>query len=500
MTKACLAFAFFCFSLALPLHAFEWESVTANGREYVTLHSFCTFYAFPYEVPSGNEFQTHSPQHTIRFKVGSPDMYLDGVHYVMSFPIESGDHDLLVSRMDVIKLFEPVLRPTDISGRHSIRGVVIDAGHGGSDNGAVSARGGMEKDYTRDTAFRLESILRGQGLKTVLTRRSDVFVDLYERAHIASLYPDYAFVSIHYNSATPEARGLETYCLSPRGAASTSSAYLTRSDIQKLPGNDYDPANILLASMVHSEIIKLNPGDTTADRGIKRARFVVIKQNVLPAILVEGGFVSNRMEAAQINTTGYRQRLAEAIARGVIKFVNVMGGKKMPMPESVPDESAAPSKAAAITPPAPSGLAKDSPVPKSTGKAVASPDATPKPALATAVAPKTKKGKTKKAVVTTASPSSTNVSTTVQPDAGTPSGPLNLSEPATPTPSPEADKASAEPDEPPVVNIYPTTAAKPSGGADSGVPTVSTLPPVSTVPKSGTNAVQQPASPSPENP
>lgn len=510
MTKACLAFAFFCFGLALPLRAFEWESVTANGREYVSLQSFSTFYGFAYQAPSGNDyFQSRNPQHTIRLKVGTSDMYLDGVHYVLSFPVESGDRDWLISRMDVIKLFEPVLRPTEIAGRHSIRGVVIDAGHGGSDNGAVSARGGMEKDYTRDTAFRLESILRGQGLKTVLTRRSDVFVDLYERAHIASLYPDYAFVSIHYNSATPEARGLETYCLSPRGAASTSSAYLTRSDIQKLPGNDYDPANILLASMVHSEIIKLNPGDTTADRGIKRARFVVIKQNVLPAILVEGGFVSNRMEAAQINTSGYRQRLAEAIARGVIKFVNAMGGKRMPLPESTPAESPAPAppKTMVQTPPAPSGLAKDTAVSKNSGKTVVSPVAPPKPADVSAVlaTPKSKKNKAKKTVVTATPPPPTidvpaNPPVVDHPGVQTPTAPLNLSEPTTPTPTPGADKASAEPDEPPVVNIYPTAAAKSSGGFDSASPAVSTSPPVSRATKPGTNAVDQPASPSTENP
>ena len=89
-------------------------------------------------------------------------MYLDGVHYVMSFPIEEGDHDWLVSRMDVIKLFDPILRPTEISGRHAIRGVVIDAGHGGSDNGATS-RLGNEKTYTLDTAYRLDAILNDGG-------------------------------------------------------------------------------------------------------------------------------------------------------------------------------------------------------------------------------------------------------------------------------------------------------------------------------------------------
>ena len=506
MTKACLALAFFCFLPVIPLQAFDWETATSNGREYVTLRSFCTFYGFGYQVPSGSDFQARGLAHSVRFKLGVPDMYLDGVHYVMSFPVEGGDHDWLVSRMDVIKLFDPVLRPTEIAGRHSIRGVVIDAGHGGSDNGATS-RLGAEKDYTRDTAFRLEALLRGAGLKTILTRRTDVFVDLYERAHIASLYSDYAFVSIHYNSASPEAHGLETYCLSPRGAASTSSAYLSRSDIQKLPGNDYDPQNILLASLVHSEIIKLNPGDPTADRGVKRARFVVIKQNVLPAILVEGGFVSNHMEAARVNRSDYRQSVAQAIARGVIRFVNVMSDKKMALPEN-PEENApaSPPKAIAPAPPAPSGLARDSSVSKS---APAAPTAVaPKPVAASAqvatttTGHKTKKDKNKKTAATPelsrppelgpAASASSNDSTsgmsTNAPAASTPSGPLNLNEPATPPPTAGADKAPPEPDEPPVVNIYPTTSASSPDGAGAAAPPVSTSPPVSSKPSPSTNA------------
>jgi N-acetylmuramoyl-L-alanine amidase len=424
--------------------------------------------------------------HSVSFKVGSSDMYLDGVHYVLSFPIEKGDRDWLVSRMDTIKLFEPVLRPNEIAGRHTIRGVVIDAGHGGTDNGATS-RLGAEKNYTLDTTFRLRKILQDAGLKVILTRSTDVFVDLYERAHIASLYPDYAFVSIHFNSATPEARGLETYCLSPRGAASTSSNYLVRSDIQKLPGNDYDTQNILLASMVHSEIIKLNPGDQSADRGVKRARFVVIKQNVLPAILVEGGFVSNHMESSRVDRPDYRQSLANCIARGVIRFCNAMGDRNMSLPggggrdddDSTP---APPPKPIPVAPPAPSGLAHDSPSvkPAPVATAPASPDAPVSihkskkskkktapagttPATAPATSPDTTT--TPAPAPTDSTPPATPPATPAPSTPSTPSAPLNLSEPTPPTPAPGMDKSPAEPDEPPTVNIYPTSPAK---GASSG--------------------------------
>ena len=475
MVKACLFAACLCLLFAWPARAFNWATANYDGRDYVTLQSFCAFYGIGYAAPQGsNYFRSRNTAHSIGFKLGSPDAYIDGVHYVMSFPVESGNGDWLISRMDVIKLFEPVLRPDEIPGRHPIRGVVIDAGHGGSDNGAVSGRGGMEKNYTIDTAFRLEAILRAAGLKTVLTRRNDIFVDLYERAHIASLYPDYCFVSIHYNSASEEARGLETYCLSPRGAASTSSAYLTRADIYKLPGNDEDGQNILLASMVHSEIVRLNPGDPTADRGVKRARFVVIKANVLPAILVEGGFVSNRMEAARVNQADYRQDLAEAIARGVIRFANAMGDRHMIMPAALPGDEAASAPARRALPvvaPAPAGLAHDAGARAPTAQTNSTYLSTSSAASTTThKAKKSKKLASHKTPTTTLS-ATTNMATATPPpanatDSKTPSkpaetsAPLNLAEPAAVTPSPGADKAPPEPDEPPTVNIYPTTPAK----------------------------------------
>jgi len=474
MIKACWALAFFCLVFLLPLRAFEWETVTSGDREYVTLHSFCVFYGFGYEVPSGNDrFFSRNGPHSISLKVGTSDIYLDDVHYVLSFPIEQGDRDWLVSRMDVIKLFEPILRPREIEGRHTIRGVVIDPGHGGTDNGATS-RFGAEKNYALDTAFRLQDILRRAGMRAVLTRNTDVFVDLYERANIASLYPDYAFISIHYNSAMPEARGLETYCLSPRGAASTSSSYLTRGDIQKLPGNDYDTQNILLASMVHSEIIKLNPGDPTADRGVKRARFVVIKQNVLPAILVEGGFVSNHMEAARVNEGSYRQSLAEAIACGVIRFANVMGDRNMPLPGGSEEEDTESPPPFAEKPAAPSGLASDP-----ANAAIQS-------TSTVSTTHKSKKSKTKKVVATpelsqppvsilvggTPSAASVDGASGTQPSSSTPSGALNLTEPPPPAPSAGADKAPAEPDEPPTVTIYPTAPTPPANsGSKTSTPT-----------------------------
>ena len=75
----------------LPARAFNWQTASARGRDYVTLQSFCSFYGFTYANPEGNSVSDlRNPQHMLRLKMGSPDMWLDGVHYVMSFPVEMG--------------------------------------------------------------------------------------------------------------------------------------------------------------------------------------------------------------------------------------------------------------------------------------------------------------------------------------------------------------------------------------------------------------------------
>jgi hypothetical protein len=90
LTFRIASLAFLCLFLTLPVRAFDWETATSNDREYVSLRSFCAFYHFDYQAPSGNQrfVSRNTEGHSISFKLGTCDMYLDGVHYVKSFPIE----------------------------------------------------------------------------------------------------------------------------------------------------------------------------------------------------------------------------------------------------------------------------------------------------------------------------------------------------------------------------------------------------------------------------
>lgn len=168
--------------------------------------------------------------------------------------------------------------------------VVIDAGHGGHDRGGVPGMRYAEKIYTLDVARRLEARLRAMGYRTVMTRSDDYFVGLDGRCSIANAQRDAIFVSVHFNSAPREgASGIETYYYSGKSGS--------------------------LAAAVHRSVVR-NTG--AEDRRVRTRGFYVIRNTRIPAILVECGFLTNRIEGGRIaGSSAYRQRLADAIAAGI---------------------------------------------------------------------------------------------------------------------------------------------------------------------------------------
>jgi N-acetylmuramoyl-L-alanine amidase len=298
-----------------------WHLATIGGREYVPIEEFCRFYRLSAVEPLPGEIHLSGSAGTVEGKHGRPYVFIDGIRHTLSFPLLERDRQWYVSRTDLSCLFDPIFRPSHVPVRFSFRGVVIDPGHGGEDKGARSRNGRFEKEYTLDTARRLGKILRSQGLPVVFTRTSDVFVPLEERVRIAQAYPDYVFVSLHYNQSEPSGHGVETYCLAPRGAPSSNNGtWVRRVDYLPLPGNGNDLLNTLLAHEIHLELVRLRPDDPEMDRGFRRARFVVLRDNPLPGVLVEGGFLSDPVDSSWIDRPEYRQRLAEAVARGLGHF------------------------------------------------------------------------------------------------------------------------------------------------------------------------------------
>jgi N-acetylmuramoyl-L-alanine amidase len=166
--------------------------------------------------------------------------------------------------------------------------------------------------------IRAKKLLQENGYQVRCTRLTDFLVPLEKRAQFANRHANAIFISVHFNKSNRgEATGLETYCLAPRGVPSMDEENLSYSDYVQHPGHVNDPANIALATTVHAALVR-NLGLT--DRGVKRARFVVIKNVTIPGILIEGGFMSGTPDARLIATPEYRQRIAQCILEGVNRY------------------------------------------------------------------------------------------------------------------------------------------------------------------------------------
>jgi hypothetical protein len=154
-----------------------------------------------------------------------------------------------------------------------------------------------------------------------MTRTTDEFIPLEDRVRFANMHPTALFIAIHFNSGGSDANGIETYTLAPRGVPSMAADGPMLSDLRPCAGNGCDAENMALACATHASLIS---HARLYDRGIKRARFVVIRDITIPGVLVEGGFLSNPRDAALIATSQYRQEEAQCIAIAVRNYRNAV--------------------------------------------------------------------------------------------------------------------------------------------------------------------------------
>jgi len=191
----------------------------------------------------------------------------------------------------------PVRSQTPLARQPLPRGkllVVIDPGHGGKDSGAPGLNGLLEKDVVLPIGKRIATILEQNGVQAVLTRDADFFVELQGRVDITHRVNATLFVSVHANSidSRPDVNGLEVY---------------------------YFDSGHALADVVRNTI--LQSISTIKDRGTRKARFYVLRKNSIPAILVETGYMTGNEDNPRLGSSEYQNRMAEAIARGILKYL-----------------------------------------------------------------------------------------------------------------------------------------------------------------------------------
>lgn len=293
--------------------ATEWQSITLNDIGYLPLENLRSFYKFAPMAPAKGapvgSCTIGNADVKLEFTPGERAMQLGGYLCQLAYPVRQDEQgELLLSRMDVVKLIDPLLRPTYIRHRHKIGTVVIDPGHGGHDVGAT-APGIREADCTLLIAQQLRELLRQRGYEVILTREQNQYLSDQQRIDRANTAPNALFLSLHLNSGRSDAHGIETYAMYPASKEEPA-----------LPGNVNDSANAALAFALHASLIDRTGAQ---DGGLRRARYSLLSSVSHPAALVELGYITHSDESARLSADTYQLQLAQALADGIDAFARV---------------------------------------------------------------------------------------------------------------------------------------------------------------------------------
>jgi N-acetylmuramoyl-L-alanine amidase len=290
-----------------------------GGNSYIMMGDVARYYGLGRNVSRDDdrlEYRTKFAQLSVQAE--RREINVNGVQHWLSAPVLSARGQWWVTAVDLLKAIDPVLRQGKSKDKSPARTVVLDPGHGGTDRGA-RGRKGIEKELTLDVAKRVGRELEAAGLKVVFTRSKDTTLALQDRADTAADRKGDLFVSIHFNSGG-SADGIETYCLPPAGAVSTANPFrrfFFGGGDERVAANQFDEKNVWLGHCVQKALID----ETSAtDRGVRRARFFVLREAPCPAILVEGGFLTNRAEEQKLLTIDYKERLSKSIAAGILEY------------------------------------------------------------------------------------------------------------------------------------------------------------------------------------
>ena len=298
-------------------------NITIKGVAYTDARMFLARYGLKGAVwvKTGELMRIEGASTKIEIEADKRDAEFNGRRVLLGEPAVFYGSSLYIARIDAEKLFAPLLNPDGpfTPPAPAVHVITIDAGHGGQDTGTQNKALKLnEKTFTLDVALRLRALLLKQGYKVVMTRTDDHFVTLPDRAEISNKAGADLFISIHFNSVegSSSVLGTETYAMTPQYQRSTSTSPTEKDPgaVVVYPGNRNDPWNAVLGYCIQNQLLKKLGSE---DRGLKRARFAVLRFVNAPAVLVESGYLSNLSEARKICTAAYRDDIAESIAAGV---------------------------------------------------------------------------------------------------------------------------------------------------------------------------------------
>jgi N-acetylmuramoyl-L-alanine amidase len=299
------------------------EEVRIAGKEYARLSDWSKGNGFSSRWLKRDEtLELSSSSLVIVLQIHAPEAQINGVGVRLLFPLIQKGEAVWISKLDLMSTFEPVLFPPRLKRASVLRSICLDPGHGGKDPG-FQVGSSQEKQFTLLLSQELQAQLKRAGWKVSLTRTRDAFVELPNRPDIARRRKADLFVSLHFNATEASAnsvKGAEVYCLTPPGAPSTNAGG-EGGGAGWFAGNRFNDENMFLAFQLQKTLAREVPVE---DRGVHRARFLVLRDAAMPAVLIEAGFLSHPVEGRKISSAIYRRQLAGAIVDGLDAYKRVV--------------------------------------------------------------------------------------------------------------------------------------------------------------------------------
>jgi N-acetylmuramoyl-L-alanine amidase len=295
------------------------ESAEFAGQHYTRLSDWARGNNFePRWLQRGEALSLSNPSHHLEFQKDSKNSAFNGVNVVLSYPVVMRNDAAYIADVDLRTTLAPLLSPPPPSSGTRIRTIVIDPGHGGKDPG-FQVGPNQEKKYTLLLALELRDQLKKAGFNVALTRTKDVYVEKSARPEFARQHGADLFISLHWNCVSTgkdSTKGVQTYCITPAGAPSSNES-TDITDTSSQPGNRNNDKSLFLAYELQKSIVQ---GVGVDDRGVRRARFTVLCLADMPAILIEGGYMSHPAESKRIYDPAFRRQMARAIVDGVMAY------------------------------------------------------------------------------------------------------------------------------------------------------------------------------------
>lgn len=345
---AMLALGLLSGCVSVPTKEVNLATYYLNGTNYLSLSALCKARGLDWDFDTFTRRITlNKDTHRINLMVGERLILVDGLPQYLEHPVDIHQGEVVVSdkfRTEVLDTWfrNSAGRPKAQAALTKIKKIVIDAGHGGNDPGAIGKTGLREKDVTLDIARKLSKLFTESGVEVVMTRSYDVFIPLERRAEIANRASADLFLSIHVNAnRVRRLNGFEVYYISPYIDDNQRATQSAQTQVLDLNRDSFAYGSLDLKAILwdmlytysRAESINLAYSLCQAMRrsldvpilGVKGAGFVVLKGTHMPAVLIEVGFLSNKEEERLLRNSYYRQQIADAIFQGTQDYVQETG-------------------------------------------------------------------------------------------------------------------------------------------------------------------------------